>query len=63
MPKKKEPMTIYLVRDGMKPLSKGQAVMVSEAGKDYPLAYIKKAKGASEAEYWRMLDFIFRPNV
>jgi hypothetical protein len=58
---KKEVITIYLARNGMKGLIKGQAIMREiPPNISYPIAYIKKAKGATDKEYWDILDGLFQ---
>lgn len=55
-------LIIYLAKDGIKPIIKGQAIMRHDETRntDYPIAYIKKAKFASEKEYWTVLNHFFK---
>ena len=59
---KKETLTIYLVKNGIKPIIKGQAIMRhnDKENIDYPIAYLKKSKSATEKEYWQVLDYLFK---
>lgn len=57
-----EETIIYLSRQGIKPLFKGQAIMRDKENITYPIAYIKKAKGATEKEYWQILNWLFSNN-
>lgn len=59
MRKEKETIVIYLARNGIKGLIKGQAIMRNTRNIDYPIAYIRKDKGATEKEYSQVLDFMF----
>jgi hypothetical protein len=61
--KKKTPITIYLNRHGVKPLWKGQAICREKGNVSYPIAFIKKAKHATDKEYWDVLNFLFKADV
>jgi len=58
----KKEIIIYLMRDGIKPIIKGQTIMRNLGNVSYPIAYLKKAKNASEKEYWSVLDYLFPKN-
>jgi hypothetical protein len=59
----KKQFVIYLSKFGCKPLWKGQAICREVGNGSYPVAFIKKAKGATDEEYWTILDYLFKPNI
>lgn len=55
---------IYLAKNGIKPLIKGQVIMRcgNDMGEniDYPIAYLRKAKNCSQKEYDMILNYLFK---